>query len=235
MTAKLDWDEVAISKFWDYYSQFPGAYFGEQNGDNILNMVSSHIDEGSKVLDYGCGSGYMMKCFMEKNHEVYGCDLSSETIESVRKKFVDEANFGGAYKTDELFAQGVFFDAVLMTELVEHINVETFSEILENIKRVLRPGGRIFITTPNQEDLSIETVFCPCCDHTFHRWQHVMSWSSQSLSKFLLERSFEFVITVETDFSNQIRRGLSKYWAKEFLYRFKLRKYPHLYVTATLL
>ena len=27
MTAKLNWDEVAISKFWDYYSQFPEAYF----------------------------------------------------------------------------------------------------------------------------------------------------------------------------------------------------------------
>ena len=231
MTAKLNWDEVYL-KFWDYYSQFLKLIL-EIKINNISKLVSSDIDESSKVLDYGCGSGYMMKCLMEKNHEVYGCDLSSETIE-FKKKLVGEANFGGAYKTDELCSRHVL-RCCSDDRAVEHINVETFSEILENIKRVLRPGGRIFITTPNQEDLSIETVFCPCCDHTFHRWQHVMSWSSQSLSKFLLERSFEFVMTVETDFSNQISRGLSRYWVKEFLYRIKLRKYPHLYVTATLL
>ena len=47
------------------------------------------------------------------------------------------------------------------------------------------------ITTPNEEVLSNNAVFCPECGHEFHRWQHLRSWSADSLASALARHGFE--------------------------------------------
>ena len=40
----------------------------------------------------------------------------------------------------------------------------------------------MLISTPNNENLSIWNVYCPHCKHSFHRWQHVRSWTADLLA-----------------------------------------------------
>jgi hypothetical protein len=72
---------------------------------------------------------------------------------------------------------------------------------------LLAPGGVIVFTTPNDEDLGASRLYCPECDHVFHRWQHIRSWSAQSLSAFLTAQGFRDVKAWTTDFSPPVGLG----------------------------
>ena len=100
--------------------------------------------------------------------------------------------------------------------------------IFDDVRRVLTPGGVVVVTTPNDEDLTIETVYCPCCNHTFHRWQHVRSWSAQTLSTRFSSLGFQTVATRTTDFSLRPQDGLLRYWARRLINLVSKRREPHL-------
>ena len=50
---------------------------------------------------------------------------------------------------------------------------------------MLKPGGRLVVTTPNEEDLEQSKVVCPECLARFHKMQHVRSWSARTLTERL--------------------------------------------------
>jgi hypothetical protein len=62
---------------------------------------------------------------------------------------------------------------------------------IQQVGEMLGPKGRLFITTPNDEDLDKDQIYCPQCDFIHHRWQHVRKWNSYSLRKFLIEKNFD--------------------------------------------
>ena len=47
---------------------------------------------------------------------------------------------------------------------------------MHSMTRRIAPGGLLFLTTPFAEILAENEVYCPSCDHFFHRWQHQRSW-----------------------------------------------------------
>lgn len=103
---------------------------------------------------------------------------------------------------------GLRFDGILSVEVIEHLSDERLESTLGLIKRLLQPGGVIVFTTPNDEDLAASRLYCPECDHVFHRWQHVRSWNRRSLSKLLAKRGFVDVRTWTTDFSPPLGLGI---------------------------
>ena len=50
--------------------------------------------------------------------------------------------------------------------------------LLEEVRRVLRPGGHVIMTTPHREDMGKNEVLCPNCRCVFHRMQHLRSFRS---------------------------------------------------------
>lgn len=91
---------------------------------------------GGKALDLGCRDGYWSKKLEELSYEVTAADIKSNYPKC---QFVD------ANKTFP-FSDN-YFDLVWSTEVVEHLENLEFS-ILE-MKRILKPGGKIILTTPN--------------------------------------------------------------------------------------
>ena len=77
-------------------------------------------------------------------------------------------------------------------------------EVLAECLRALAPGGRLFVTTPNGEDLDVERTICPECGCTFHRWQHVRSWTAQSLASRLSAVGFGPVEAREITWGNEL-------------------------------
>ena len=93
----ITWDEKLVIKFWDYYSQFPEKYFTYRFGDNIVNVISEKIKPGSVVLDYGCGTGFIIKHFLNRGFQIYGADTSSQSVEFVNKQYNNFPDFKGAF------------------------------------------------------------------------------------------------------------------------------------------
>ena len=59
--------------------------------------------------------------------------------------------------------------------------------------------GIIIFSTPNNEDLSKNYICNPIDGSLFHRWQHVLSWNSDSLEKKLAARGLRTINCVETN------------------------------------
>ena len=102
------------------------------------------LKPGSRVLDLGCAFGYGTRILCRKYH-VWGRDLSADYVARARK-LLPELNFtcGGA---DCLPYPDAFFDGIVLLDVLEHVPNE--AAVVSEIARVLRPGGELIVSTPN--------------------------------------------------------------------------------------
>jgi len=124
-------------QFIDYYAELR---------DDILPFIPDNIDD---VLEIGCGRGITGKFIQEnRNCRVTGVEMNPEVIPDARKNLSDVIN-GDIQKVE---VPGTY-DVVLATELFEHLNYP--EEFLVKMEKVLKPGGRIVLSTPNVGHYSI--------------------------------------------------------------------------------
>ena len=139
---------------------------------------------GERVLNIGVGSGIFETLAIKKDIEIWALDPSERAIDGLRQRLRlgDRAQQG--YGQQLPFGDDLF-DAVVMTEVLEHLDEQVRIETLEEVRRVLRPGGRLIGTVPAREELSDSEVVCPDCGHHFHRWGHQTSFDIASMGALL--------------------------------------------------
>ncbi len=118
---------------------------------------------GARVLDAGCGTGYGSALLAETAAEVIGLDRAPEAVQYARAHFqAPRVTFQQGECARLPFADGEF-DWVVAFEVIEHIqDAETF---LREVRRVLRPQGRLAVSTPNRRFYTEE--------HDYHNPFHV--------------------------------------------------------------
>ena len=84
-----------------------------------------------------------------------------------------------------------FFDIVFLVETIEHLTDIYLHTMLKKINRVLKPGGIIVVTTPNEENLEKANVHCPDCGATFHQMQHIRNWNVRKIEALANDFDFE--------------------------------------------
>lgn len=216
----LKWDDETLSRFWAYYSQFPELYFSHQKGRDVVEFVRHLIPEGAGVLDYGCGPGHLLPHLLDAGFVVKGADIAMETIGSA-VNVQGRKNFMGFDTVSGLLHKNEKFDVVFLLEVVEHLDDHWLEVTLTQARRLLNQGGLLVVTTPNEERLEDNIVYCPVANVTFHRWQHMRSWTAATLRDALASRGFRDV-NVQT--RNFIAAGprqvpLARYFLSKFLSR----------------
>jgi len=103
------------------------------------------VKPGARVLEAGCGVGRFTVAAHARGYVAEGLDWSTETVLALRRRFPDIPWHIGDVRALE-FADGEF-DAVYSPGVVEHFE-EGPEEILEETRRILRPGGITIISTP---------------------------------------------------------------------------------------
>ncbi|MFH0971176.1 MAG: class I SAM-dependent methyltransferase [Candidatus Micrarchaeota archaeon] len=98
---------------------------------------------GNKILDVGCGGGFIGKILIDNGNDVFGVDLQDEPLAEAKRKGLKVKK---ARAQDLPFGNGTF-DIVIIPEVIEHF-VETDSALKE-AKRVLKKHGKLIVTTPN--------------------------------------------------------------------------------------
>ncbi|MFI8239304.1 class I SAM-dependent methyltransferase [Streptomyces sp. NPDC085866] len=130
------------------YDSFAEAYAaGTEN--NLVNayyarpaMLALAGDvAGRRILDAGCGSGPLSAALRDRGAVVTGIDASAGMLALARQRLGDDADLHMVDLSDPLpFADGAFDDVV--ASLVLHY-LEDWGPTLAELRRVLRPGGRL--------------------------------------------------------------------------------------------
>jgi 2-polyprenyl-3-methyl-5-hydroxy-6-metoxy-1,4-benzoquinol methylase len=108
---------------------------------------------GELVLDVGCGSGVVADFLAERGAEVVGIDGNERAIAFARGRF-DRPNLTFRLGlVDERFRSDRPVDKIYCLELIEHIYRDQGRTMLSHFLRILRPGGAVFLTTPNYRSL----------------------------------------------------------------------------------
>jgi ubiquinone/menaquinone biosynthesis C-methylase UbiE len=122
----------------------------------ILELVRAQLPCAA-FLDAGCGDGrYLAALADELPSRRAGCDLSERILETARQRV--EADFRQANLESLPFGDGEF-DLVLCSQVIEHV-LDADLAIAE-LARVLRPGGRLVISTDNARNVVTRTLNAP--------------------------------------------------------------------------
>jgi SAM-dependent methyltransferase len=133
---------------------------------------------GKKVLDIACGEGYGSAYMARRAARVYGVDVSDEAIEHARSTYVrDNLAFLLGSAGDIPIPGRECLDAIVSFETIEHLHAEMQECFAREVKRLLRPGGVLLISTPNR------TVYTGTGDH--HNPYHLREFTSDEFLFFL--------------------------------------------------
>ncbi len=135
-----------------YYNNFLAGYPSRLRVKKILKELGSINNK--KVLDIGCEAGYVsLKILEKKPSAIYAIDICEEALEEFKKKLKNK-RFDTEIIIKKAFMQNLpfkdnFFDAVVCTEVIEH--APQLEKSLEEVKRVLKKGGKFIVTFPNEK------------------------------------------------------------------------------------
>ena len=119
----------------------------------VLETIDRHAAHGGRVLDVGCGTGFLLERLAERGFSGVGIDLSPESVGHARRRLAEigaserlTATVGSAYEPPE----GPF-DLIALTDVLEHL--EDPRACLAALREQLAPGGLLVVSTPNRRSL----------------------------------------------------------------------------------
>ncbi len=204
---RLDWTPENIEHFWDWWGSNPALlkhYFSNRNGDAVLDQIGRRIKFTGMVVDLGAGPGYIVDKLLQRGVRTLAIDTSPESLAALEQRMKGYPNFLGTQvsQPDIVPLASAAADTVLLIETIEHLGDGILQSILSEAFRIVKPGGWMAITTPNDENLSELENICPHCGCVFHSYQHVRSWSPKYLSEYMAKAGFIETICKPTLFSS---------------------------------
>lgn len=123
-----------------------------------LKPLSKYMKDNYKVLDLGCGTGRLYHLFKDfQGVEYVGVDQSEGQIEMAKEDFPN-ARHEVAEMTELPFGEGEF-DIIYCIATFHHLPDEKSRiKSLEEMKRILKPGGRIIMTNWNLYSKSVQKL-----------------------------------------------------------------------------
>lgn len=145
-----------ISKLckWAYWTgiRIPAFLTGiYQERLEFTHMFLRQLPAG-RLYDAGCGDGQFLHLMAQHGWQGTGVDFDAAAVETGKKKYGLNLQVGDFQNV--VIEEGVF-DAVTMSHVIEHVPDPV--SCLDKCRRLLRPGGRLVVSTPNIRSLGHQT------------------------------------------------------------------------------
>ena len=156
-TSNSNVDPAELAKFSDLAHRWwdPESEFRPLHQINPLRLEWIHALvplTGLKVVDVGCGGGILADAMARKGAQVLGIDLATKSLKVAQLHALEAGTQGVQYRevsAETLAAeQPAQFDVVTCMEMLEH--VPDPASVVEACARLLKPGGRLFLSTLNR-------------------------------------------------------------------------------------
>ncbi|MDF5734219.1 MULTISPECIES: class I SAM-dependent methyltransferase [unclassified Nostoc] len=145
MSWDASWENIFISQEWGKYPP-----------EDVIRFVARNFyvfpdRKQIKLLEIGCGTGANVWYMSREGFDVYGIDGSNTAIAKA-ENYLDSEGLKAHLQVGDLislsnFYPPAYFDAVLDIACLQHNSIENIKIIVEQVKTMLKPGGRIFSMT----------------------------------------------------------------------------------------
>ena len=119
----------------------------------LRRLVKRHFpkERDSAILELGCGHGAVLYALQQAGYRnASGVDGSPEPVKAARQLGLQGVKQGDLMSTLAAAEPGSF-DVVVAFDVIEHFTKDELIPLVDEVRRVLRPGGRWIIHTPNAE------------------------------------------------------------------------------------
>jgi len=167
----------ADAKHFDYFTEFSGAFRNELQRlhQTIINNISA---QNITILDVGCGNAWLANHFCNKNNKVVSMDISTVNPLKALQKVPSDNHFAVTADVFHLPFKREAFDYIVASEILEHVtNPKLF---VENLINILKPKGKLIITTPYNEKLKFE--LCVHCNRPTPHNAHIHSFTEKDFA-----------------------------------------------------
>jgi SAM-dependent methyltransferase len=134
----------------DYWESVHGPLATKTNieqGDRfVVGETGKYLAPGARVVDAGCGTGATVYGLQKAGFDAYGIDYDEKTVATINSLF-PHLKIQMADIHEMPFDDG-YFDGVWSLGVIEHF-YDGYESIIMETKRVLRPGGYLFLTVPS--------------------------------------------------------------------------------------
>jgi 2-polyprenyl-3-methyl-5-hydroxy-6-metoxy-1,4-benzoquinol methylase len=155
--------------FWDDWVGH--SFKWEENPDNarrafyVLREVARNQEPGRKILDVGCGSGWLSRMLL-KYGDVTATDFASKSIEALEQKHPEIKWIAGDFVEVDL--PGNHFDIVTCLETIAHVPEQ--KAFVDKIASVIKPKGLLLLTTQNEYIWSRTSCLRPQGEGQIRNW-----------------------------------------------------------------
>lgn len=187
-----------------YYQEGRGSYEVSYSDEEIswFRLKSSLIykkvarlvpDGRKKVIDVGCGEGWLLAEFHQRGHSVRGLDFSNAGIEKFHPQLLPFFEKGNLYELlKNEIRSGVLFDIISLCNVIEHVKYPV--KLLEDVRKMMHPSCVLIIVAPN--DFSLLHEYLMKKHILSEKWwlcypDHLSYFNKESMCNLLRDLDFE--------------------------------------------
>ena len=135
------------------------------------------------ILDIGCGAGFLLSAFNQKQYKLYGLENDLEAIKFAQR-------YGNIIKhdlKDKSFSSKIKFDLIIANQVIEHMKKP--ENLIQIVKKNIKKNGKFIIGTPDFDCFMAR--FYKKKFRMLHDKTHISLFSKESLIRFLSKNGFE--------------------------------------------
>lgn len=204
-TQELIWEHYSQKGKYDHWIDSDNAF--QKYWNSYLKKLLKYTQSGD-LLDIGAGIGMFLSKAKE-HFNVTGTEISDEGIAVAKERYGLDFIKGDLESLD---FKGKKFDVITMSQILEHVPFP--GKTLDHLKSILKPGGILFISVPNESAVSFRMLLAGLFsflglkrfrDFTYNGFRkleigvldeiHLSHFTEKNLTKVLKSKNFEILET----------------------------------------
>lgn len=189
-------DDTLAKIYGAHYYDAWGLHDNEQTVANLKRGTFKFVlgklpppEPGTKLLDCGAATGFLLEVAQGLGYEPYGLELSEFGANAISAKFGQDRVFCGELGNAKFPDAGAGdFGVVTMCDYIEHVRDPR--QTLELARKLLKPGGILAITTPDAGSPSRRVLGT---GWTHYKVEHLFYFNQKNLGRLLADVGFSSV------------------------------------------